>query len=205
MTSKRKITWVLGIGILIFILCFMINALNVSRMKKASVYKAQLLESYGEEVSAIIEHYQLTLYSFEAQSQVEVLAEVASGPHLEEWQRIRGSLNNQDGIEAVVTAEVTSLVILDYTPDRFKAIANLEREFDEFSVQGLSLGHVKHRPSCDEYVFEREEGIWKATAVFSLWYYEAVLRDWDFLPEWTQEKIGEVPSFTDLNNACFSD
>lgn len=166
MIVRRKITWVLGIGILIFLVCFTINTITIRQMRKAEAFKVRLLELYEPEVSAVIEHYELTWHSFEAQKNVELLTEVASGPLLEERQDMYLSLNAQSLREAIIKANVTDLVILDYTLEQFKAIAYIERDFDEFSDQALPLGYVKNRPHCGEYVFEREEGTWKAVAFF---------------------------------------
>jgi hypothetical protein len=148
-----------------------------------------------QEVSDVIENFEVKWHSLEAGKEPEILSDIVTGRYLE--QRLKMA---QDPFPAqgewlvVVSAVMKRLQIYEFESKRFKAGACLEEVRNYVNFDGDYLRPVSHGESCGIFVFVPNAGTWKMAGFFyTNLPYSAIHRDWSQLPVWLKDIMGELP------------
>ena len=149
---------------------------------------------YGAEVSQIIENLELKWHSVDSHQNLEQLSDIATGRYLDLMtNQIDSDLKDHEWLikESVI---IKRLVIHEYTLERFKASACPEEEWSDMASDGTIISSRQIIGSCFVYVFIWEDEAWKLAGAFGYnLSYSASYRDWQYLPLWLGEIMGEFP------------
>jgi hypothetical protein len=154
-----------------------------------------LTETYGQEVQEAIERFQSEVGAFETERDPSILLDLATGPLLESLQAVRVPLADEPAWHVISSADVEGVHVLEYDPDRFRAIGCGVIERDKVNSAGRILESLPAQDFRTMYVFVREDGIWKAAAFLNFIDRSTFYRDWDYIPEWEKEILGNVPDY----------
>lgn len=155
-----------------------------------------LTETYGREVQATIENFESGWLSLETHKNPGIESELATGPYLDYFGLARKGQAIYDEPSWLITksATVTRVRVLEYSPERFKAVAHVIAMIDEITPKGEFKQSLPPNRSCGLYVFAREDGKWKLAAYFNATDLRYVDRDWREAPDWLRQIIGDLPS-----------
>lgn len=141
-----------------------------------------LTQTYGEQVSEIIEEFELKRHSLD---------------YIQGENNIYGTPIAEPGSVwmIVTTASVKGIRVLEYTPERIKAIATVDRTYDERTIEGDMVNASLSDYKCGIYVFVNEDSTWKLAGFFLTTPPRAgtVYNDWYYLDEEKKEFIGGLP------------
>ncbi len=156
--------------------------------------EAILTDKHGTEVRRVIEDFEMRWHSLEAHIDPAIQAEVATEPFLTWFGNAKygRAIYNEPFWLVIKSAEVKNLRVLEYNPERFKALASVARTVDKIRPDGMVLESSLPAGHCGIYVFVHEDGVWKLSAYFGTDPpMDDVIRDWRYFP-W-KEIIGELP------------
>lgn len=147
---------------------------------------------YGVEARNTIENFESKWLGFEAHRSPATQSGLATGPYLEYWGYAREgtALYNEPSWRITRSAFVKSVRVLEYNPERFKAVACVIKNSDEVTQEGVVNETLSPLEICGVYVFVRQDSVWKLAGFFNT----ADPRDWDHAPDWLKQIIGELPS-----------
>lgn len=158
--------------------------------------EAILTEEHGTEIRRVIENFEMRWQSLEAHINPGIQAEVATGPFLKCFgYGGHGEAVYDEPFWLVITsAKVKNVRVLEYSPERFKAVASVARTFDKITPEERIIESSSPGGICGIYVFVREDGVWKLAGFFLTDPPpDDVVRDWNDSPDWLKEIIGELP------------
>ncbi len=163
--------------------------------------EAQLAERYGAEISNLIETFEVQWHSLETLKDCDAASRLATGWFLDMWVgKCFGLGLVEPAADSTITksAAVRQMRVLEYAPDRFKALVTLDRVMQEVNVvTGAAVEPATSDVHCGIYVFVREDDVWKLEVFFLTDYprasWDSILRDWRLAPEEVREAIGELP------------
>jgi hypothetical protein len=159
-----------------------------------------LTEAYGAEARTAIENFESRWLTLDSIRDASLQSEVATGPFLEYF----GHARRGDAIYAEPFWLVTSSVVverirvLEYSPQRFKAIACVTEITGKTTTEGALIETLPPREFQGVYVFARDSNAWKLAGFFDVTDPRNALRDWDYAPDWLRQTIGNLPG--DLND-----
>lgn len=193
--------------LLLSLLCVLAASARLSRaittpaMATASL-SMTLTARHGEEVKFAIERYETNWLSFEAHLNPGLQTRYATGYHLEYWgfARIGSGILNEPFWLVTRSAMVSRLRLLEYSEDRFKAIALAASTVDKLTLDGGLIETLPPQKTCRLYVFLNEDNVWKAVAVFDATDTRNVDRDWDAAAEAIHRHIVDLPA--DITRYC---
>ena len=163
--------------------------------------ETQLTETYGSEVRSIIENFELQWGSLEAHTDPSIQSQVATGPYLEYfgYARLGEGVYAQPFWLIATSVSVERVRVLEYGPERLKAIAGVAQEIAEVAPGGE--GPQKSRGTlrtCGVYVFVREDTTWKLAGFFPIINDpEDVASAWENGGQWLKDIIGGLPDERD--------
>lgn len=151
-----------------------------------------LIVEHGSEVRSQIENFESRWFSLEAHLDPGIQSELATGPYLEYFGNARQGASLYDEPFWLVTtaAVVGNLRVLEYSPERFKAVACSVETTDKMTTDGVFIESLPPLDICGVYVFVREDDKWKLAGFFNT----ADPRDWNYAPNWLKEIIGDLPN-----------
>ncbi len=160
---------------------------------------ATLTELYGEEVKDAIENFEIRWYGVASLDATEDLSDVATGLYLEEYGRPDQLIRQQDPTsvwQVVTSAQVKWVRVVEYTSERFKAVAATDWVYDRMTPQKEVIHSDMETQHCGVYVFVRKDGMWKLEGLFNTTRLtqESLMYQWENVPAWLKEIIGELPS-----------
>ena len=138
-----------------------------------------LTATYGTEVQATIENFKLRWLSLDSRKDPSVQAELATGPFLDYWGNARtGKAIYDEPFWLITTSAVVKyLRVLEYSPERFKAIARVSTLYDSITPEGKLIESKLPYEVCSVYVFIREGNAWKMATAFGMTVPQHVERD----------------------------
>ncbi|MBN1452133.1 MAG: hypothetical protein JW963_14040 [Anaerolineales bacterium] len=212
-TNKKRLTFVLMAVVLL--LCAICAGMELQIEKEGAIASAtssvistatadaevQLAERYGVEISDLIETFDVQWHSFErlkdcdANSTLvtEQFLDTGGGLCLSRW------LVGPAAYSTITkSAAVRQMRVLEYAPDRFKALVTLDRVMQKVNVvTGAAVEPTTTDVNCGIYIFIREDDVWKLD--FFFWTHDfqvardTIIREWSFATEEVGEDIGELP------------
>ncbi len=93
------------------------------------------------------------------------------------------------------SAVVTSVRVLEYSVERFKAVACVTELIDETTTEGVFIESLLPQEYEYVYVFVYEDDAWKLAGVFNITIPKDAWHDWEYAPDWLKETIGELPDW----------
>lgn len=168
--------------------------------QRAAAEEQALTEAHSEEVIRVIENFDMQWNRLAAFQNPEFQQELATAPFYRgedpTWQERLPP--NGIGIDIRKSTNVRQVRVLEYTPERFKALVTVDTVSDIISMPGETVISRDYAlVECGLYVFVREDGKWKLAAYF----YtdapsdESIRNTWDNYPlDETKQMIGELPS-----------
>ena len=160
---------------------------------EATVQAAEALTSvHGTEARQAIENYKQNVGSLEVWRNPDIRKELMT-----EKLFLSSPPRDPDSSPywlVIKSVNVDHVRVLEYSPDRFKAVACLTTVYEERNPSDEKLlDTYPASEHCAIYVFVSEEGNWKLAASFNTTDPNHIDRDWGFLPDWIKEEIGELP------------
>lgn len=158
--------------------------------------EAFLTQTYGAEVSSAIEDFESGWFSIEAHINPAVQSDIATGPYLEHfgYAHVGAALYDEPFWLVTTSAKVRKVRVVEYSPERFKAVASVARTYNKTTTEGEIIEFAKSDAVCAVYVFVREDQAWKLAGLFLTGgTSEEVAREWDLAPGWLKEIIGDLP------------
>jgi hypothetical protein len=168
----------------------------VESLQVTATAEALLTETHKTEISRTIENLEIQWHSLEAHTNPGIQAEVATGPFLKCYGNARfGEAIYDEPFWLVATsAKVKNVRVLEYSSERFKAIASVARQVNKMTPDGVILESSLPAGRCGIYVFLREDDVWKLSGFFlTNPPLDDVVRDWHNAPDWLREIIGGLP------------
>lgn len=165
-------------------------------LRVTATAEAALTATYGSEVSSIIENFELRWYSLEAYVEPSIQSEIATGPYLDHWGYIHlgDIVYNEPSWSVITFADVKRIRVLEYSPERLKAVASVSRVFNDITSEGEIIQSSRPSGLCGVYVFTYENNVWKLAGFFLTdGPPQDVERDWRDAPDWLKDIIGELP------------
>ncbi len=163
-----------------------------------ATYEAEttLTGKYGAEVRGAIENFEKKWFSREEQLDPGIQSEIATGNFLRTFGHTEDKAKPFGEPFGLVTqsAVVVGVRVLDYSLERFKAIASVIKQTDEVTPEGEFKKARPYRKFCGVYVFLREDNLWKLAAFFDITDLDHLDRDWSLAPPDLKETIGDLPS-----------
>ena len=155
--------------------------------------EVSLTNAYGTETRAAIENYETNWMSLKAYYDPSVQAALARGPYLDYWKLARLGPRLNEGGPWLITksAVVNSIRVLDYAPERFKALARVITQTDEYTPEGKFTRSYQPRVVCRLYLFVREDNSWKVADIFDMTRQSDIARDWENFVAWEKEYLGQ--------------
>lgn len=164
--------------------------------RQATAEAEELLTAiYGAEVRTAIENFEsrwLTLASLKDPSRQ---SDVATGLYLDYFGHARAgdAIYNDPFWLTTKSVVVGKVDVLEYSPQRFKAVACVVKMVDKTTTSGVFIESLPSREFQGVYVFVREENAWKLVGFFEITDPRSALRDWDHAPDWLRQVIGDLP------------
>lgn len=157
----------------------------------------RLTDLYGTETQAVIENFESRWFTLDAHRNPSIQSDLATGPYLDDQGFARrGQALYDEPWLITKSAKVTRVRVLEYSPERFKAVAHSVRMRDEITPAGEDQKSLLPYQACGIYVFLRKDGVWKLASYFNLdpRYAE---RDWNNIPPsyWMRQIIGDIPDY----------
>ncbi len=184
-------------GYLMLCLAFLSACISLSKkdasMESTIEAERQLTEQYGEEVSLLIIDFERKKGSLERHNNNDMLTKIATGPYFEYLAQLDSE--NEPYWLVTTSVDIEHIRLIDYSPNRIKAIACMIREIEERTpVTGEWIKSYPPNEICVLYVFSLVDETWKATAVFNTTDTETIDRDWAYAPDWLKGVIGKLPN-----------
>ena len=157
-----------------------------------------LNETYGSETQVAIENFESQWLTLKTYKEPSFESELATGPYLDYFGFARQGQSIYDEPFWLITksAFVRNMRVLEFSPDRFKALAYVVKAVDKISPQGKFLESLPLQYACSVYVFAWEDEKWKMAAYFNATQTQYVERDWRDAPDWLKQIIGDLPEET---------
>jgi hypothetical protein len=165
-------------------------------LQATATAEAALTATYGSEVSSVIENFELQWYSLEAYVDPSVQSELATGVYLDYWgyARMGEAIYDEPSWSVITFADVKRIRVLEYNPERFKAVASVSRVFNDITSEGEIIRSSRPDGLCGIYVFIHKDGVWKLAGFFlTNGPPQDVERDWRNAPDWLKDIIGGLP------------
>lgn len=162
-----------------------------------------LTQAHGDEVREVIEQYNARVGGFDTAKDPSLLSELATGPYLEYLRDAGESLSDAPSWYVTSSVHVEGVRVLEYTPDRFRAIGCGVLQIDRVTSTGQVMKTLPPSEFWAIFVFVREDGAWKAVAALDTIIRDTFARDWEYVPDWMKDELGDVPS--DMYKGCLPD
>ena len=160
---------------------------------EATVQAAEALTSvHGAEARQVIESHVLKMGSLEAWRNPDIRKDLVTERQFTDLSEFLAP--DPESFQITASASVDHVRVVEYSPERFEAIACLTTVYEEINATDESVLRVSPESEhCAIYVFVSDEGNWKLAASFDTTDPNHIDRDWGFLPDWIKEEIGELP------------
>jgi hypothetical protein len=168
---------------------------DISSIQATAAAETSLTGMYGTEVRAAIENFETKWYSLEEHLDPEIQSQIATGEFLRQFGHTYNSSKPFGEPYGLLTksAVVVSVRVLEYGPQRFKAVAGVVEQTDQVTPQGEFTKSLPFRKFCGVYVFLKEENIWKLAAFFDITDSNTVARDWENASVTLKPIVGDLP------------
>lgn len=155
--------------------------------------EASLTIQHGAEVRAAIENFEKNWLSLEAHTNPNIQSEFATGPYLDYWGNARqgDKIYSQPSWLITRSATVTYLRVIEYAPERFKAVANVEQVTDEITPRGEFIKSLPRIEFCRLYLFVEAGSTWKVADLFDMTIERDIERDWENELAWEKKFLGQ--------------
>lgn len=156
-----------------------------------------LTEQYGQEAGAAIERFEMQWITWDTLGDWEAQAQLTTGWFLSTFGGERSALG--ESLPVTVAAEIIHLRVLEYTPERFKALGLVKLTNGDITADGKTVSPLRQEYVCRVYVFVWEDQVWKLAGLFngttSYRVTERTVRlDWRTTSPELRELIGEFPA-----------
>jgi len=154
---------------------------------------ATLTTTHDAEIHEVIQRYETDWLSLAAHENPSIQSKLATGGFLWYWGNARSGTKIYDEPFWLITksADVTSLHVLEYSPERVKALASVIRQVDEYTPKGTFTRSYQPREVCRLYLFVREDSVWKVADLFDMTRQSDIARDWENFVAWEKDTFGQ--------------
>lgn len=203
MKKRRRFHLILLVPLLAALTCISYFTLGIlaglMETKATEDVAATLTATHGAEIREVVEQYATDWLSLAAPKNPTTQSRLATGEYLWSWGYARMGAKVYDEPFWLITksATVTNLRVLEYSPERFKAIASVEELTDKITPQEEFIESLPKHEYCRLYLFVREDDAWKVADLFDMTRQSDIDRDWENNVAWEKEVLGQ-PIMGDL-------
>lgn len=160
--------------------------------------ESELTRTYEDQVSEIIEDFQIKRHSLDFINGMSICSEITTGYYRQVYGYGYGAFPaEEDSVWMVVeSAEAERVRVIEYTPDRFKAVARVNRIYDLQRPDGTVVEADLEDYVCGVYVFLYEEERWKLAGFFMTTDTRSAgsaRNDWLYVNDELKSTIGALP------------
>ena len=179
-----------------------ITPTEIASSKATAETETMLTQTYGEQVSKIVEDFEVRSHSLEFIKGTGVDAEITTGYFYQVYgggppTLADGSSWLEEGSiwQVVTSAQVRHIRVIEYTPERIKAVAAVGRVYDNRTIEGDIVEASLADYQCGVYVFVNEDNLWKLAGFFLTTPLSAgsVYNQWQYVDQEMKDVIGELP------------
>lgn len=172
-----------------------ITLTEIASSKATAETETMLTQTYGEQVSKIIEDFEVRSHSLEFIKATGVDAEITTGYYYQLYGGGPPTIEEGSIWQVVTSAQVRYIRVIEYTPERIKAVAAVDRVYDNRTIEGDIVEASLTDYQCGVYVFVNEDNLWKLAGFFLTTPLSAgsVRNQWQYVDQEMKDVIGELP------------
>jgi hypothetical protein len=162
----------------------------------------KLTIDHGEEVRSAIGKFETNWLTLASIRNPSLQSEIATGKYLEYFGVAREGKSIFDEPFWLITksATVTSVRVLEYNADQFKAIACVKSLVIKTNTNGKIMDYLPPHDFRGIFIFSRENNVWKLSDYLETTNPDNALYTWDTTPDWSKKLIGDFS--TEVDQDC---
>ncbi|MEO8391663.1 MAG: hypothetical protein ABI700_01600 [Chloroflexota bacterium] len=160
-----------------------------------------MTKTHGSEVQGLIISYYMTSGAFNAQRDPNIFSTVATGPLLKAWLSIEMPTSTTS-FYVTHSATIKEVHILEYTPERIKAVGCGHIDQDVVDSNGSYIRSLPSLTIMNIFVFISEDKKWKLYTMYPFGDSESALRDWSYVSPEEKQAIGDLQMYINTYSTC---
>ncbi len=158
----------------------------------------ELSRTYGNEVSRIIESFEIDGRTVKMYQDESYHAEVYTGPYLEYIDGYYMSFDETTPWPIVSEANVTSIAVVEYSAEKIRALACVTEQILDLDSKSKLIVQEPVNYINGAYVFLNIEGTWKLASFLDMFDTEIARREYSMMDDELKEITGSFNSLTGM-------
>jgi hypothetical protein len=159
---------------------------------------SELSQLHGNEVSQIIEAFEVDGHTVKMYQDEAYHAEVYTGPYLEYINGYYLSFNETTPWPIVSEASVTRIIVVEYSAEKIRALACVTEQKLDLDSESKLIGQEPISYINGAYVFLKEDGKWKLASFLDISDTETARLEYSVMDDELKEITGSFSSLTGL-------
>jgi hypothetical protein len=158
----------------------------------------ELSQLYGNEVSRIIEDFEIDGHTVKMYQSEAYHAEVYTGPYLEFIDGYFLSFNETTPWPIVSEASVTRIIVIEYSAEKIRALACVTEQKLDLDSKSKLIGQEPVSYVNGAYVFLKEDSVWKLASYLDMSDTDTARLEYSMMDEELKEITGSFNSLIGL-------
>jgi hypothetical protein len=159
----------------------------------------ELTAQYGDEVSAIIENFEIDGHTLKMYRDPSYHTEVYTGPYLEYIDGYYLSFDESTLCPIVSQAAVTKIKVVEYSDEKILALACVTEEKLDLNYEGKLIVQEPLSTVNGAYVFLKVDGVWKLANFFDMSNPETAKLEYGMMEDDLRQITGDYASLTGMD------
>lgn len=159
----------------------------------------ELTAQYGDEVSAIIENFEIDGHTVKMYRDPSYHAEVYTGPYLDYIDGYYLSFDESTLWPIVAQATVTKIKVVEYSGEKIRALACVSEEKLDLDYKGKLIAQEPASIVNGAYVFLKVDGVWKLANFFDMSNRESAKLEYGMMEDDLRQITGDYASLTGMD------
>jgi hypothetical protein len=159
---------------------------------------SELSRTYGNEVSRIIENFEIDGHTVKMYQDESYHAAVYTGPYLDYINGYYMSFDDTTPWPIVSEATVTSITVVEYSAEKIRALACVTEQKLDLDSKSKLIGQEPVNYINGAYVFLNVDGAWKLASYMDMSDTELARLEYSMMDEELQEITGSFNSLTGM-------
>ena len=159
----------------------------------------ELSQLYGNEVSQIIEDFEIDGHTVKMYQSEAYHAEIYTGPYLEYINGYYLSFNETTPWPIVSEASVTRIIVAEYSAEKIRALACVTEQKLDLDSKSKLIGQEPVSYINGAYVFLKEDGRWKLASYLDMSDTDTARLEYSMMDDELKEITGSFSSLTGLS------
>lgn len=159
----------------------------------------ELTSQYGDEVSAIIEDFEIDGHTVKMYRDTAYHTEVYTGPYVDYIDSYYLSFDESTLWPIVSQAAVTKIKVVEYSSGKIRALACVTEEKLDLDYKGKLIAQEPVSVVNGAYVFLKVDGIWKLANFFDMAKPETAKLEYSMMDDELRQITGDYYSLTGMD------